>query len=155
MTNLAFLLQPVPFHQRAWPCHPDEEGVFTFDAGGGMLLCATRAGGWQPGVLRQPRIPARAGDESVARSLDRPGRQLQGRDVLERWEASGAAWSIELDRASGLVTLAGITLEAPWDLAGFGAAVELPRDLLDLGSASAAHTQPQRDFAQPLACLLF
>ncbi len=102
-------------------CVPDAAGVFTFDAGEGMLVCANELGDDCVELFASPGYMPAAELASVRAGEDDEDRDD---DDLERWQADGAAWSVHLDRTSGLVTLAGIRLEAPWDLAGFKEAVE-------------------------------
>ncbi len=132
MTNLTQLLSEYLASEHRPACLPDSAGVFTFDAGQGMLFCATELEDGKLELFASPGyMPAAELASAGARTGD--GDDEEGDDEddveLERWQAHGLDWSIELDRESGLVTLTGLTLEAPWSLDGLVAAVEAFREI--------------------------
>jgi hypothetical protein len=141
MTNLTRLLAEYLLSTHRPPCEPDSEGVFTFEAGGDMLLCAGELGDdglelfASPGYMSAEDLAcllARAGNASDEDEHDEP---------IEHWLAHGAAWYVALDRETGLVTLSCITFEAPWNLAGFVAAVDAFREIYATWEARLRPTQ--------------
>ena len=132
MTNLTQLLSEYLASEHRPACLPDSEGVFTFDAGQGMLFCASELEDGKLELFASPGyMPAAELASAGARIGAGDDEEVDDEDdvELERWQAHGLDWSIELDRESGLVTLTGLTLEAPWSLDGLVAAVEAFREI--------------------------
>jgi hypothetical protein len=121
ITNLTHLVGEYrsATHRLEYPT--DHPGLVAFDAGEGMLLCVNELDDDRLELFASPGYMS--ADELAAAQAQMKASN-EDCDILESRRADGADWTVDLDPESGLVTLAAIRLEGPWNLAGFIEAVE-------------------------------
>lgn len=122
MTSLTRLVGEYRSHTRHLEYESGHAGMVTFDAGEGMLLCANELGDGGLELFASPGYMA--ADELASVRAGSKADNDEDHGILKRWKSEdGTTWHVDLD-PSGLVTLAAIRLEAPWNLVGFEEAVE-------------------------------
>src|SRR4051812_48811653 len=112
MTELAHLLD-IYLAARNLPCaRPRSDVALTFDAGGGLVVCASTHEDGSLELVANPGYLSAIELEAVIED-DEDDADLEDDEVLMRWQASGAAWAVDADRDTGRVILSLTRAQAP------------------------------------------
>jgi hypothetical protein len=132
MTELAHLLDQYIASRRLAPASLESDGVLAFEMADGPLMYASVSGTGllelfaTAGYLSAAQLAAMAEDEEEEEE-DEADHEVA--TVLMRRDAHGAAWTLEANRETGLVTLSWISPELPRDLEGLAVVLQTLREV--------------------------
>jgi hypothetical protein len=130
MTELAHLLDRYIASQCLAPAWLESDGVLAFAMADGPLMYASMPGSGllelfaTAGYLSAAQLAAMTEEEDEDDDEDD-----ENATVLMRRNALGAAWTIEADRETGLVTLSWISPEVPCDVEALAALLQTLREV--------------------------